>query len=117
MDKIFVENLVVLGKHGVFEDEQRNEQEFLVDIVATMDTHKSADSDNVKDTVDYVSFVDSAREVIEGTSVYLVEKLAALIAKRILKDERIKEVSVSIRKPSVLSSGVPGVTIIRTQKG
>ncbi len=115
MDTIFIEDLTVIGKHGVMEHEWSEEQRFLVDISINFDTRASGVSDNLKESVDYVRLCKIAQKVIQGRSVYLVEKLASLIADEILEDKRIQKVTISIRKPSVLPSGVPGVTIVREQ--
>lgn len=115
MDKIFVEDLVVIGKHGVMEHEWSHDQKFLVDIIAEFDASKGAKTDKLADTLDYVHLCDIARSTIEGTSVYLIERLATSIARQILEDKRVSEVRVTIRKPTVLPSGVPGVTITRKQ--
>ncbi|MDP1690058.1 MAG: dihydroneopterin aldolase [bacterium] len=113
MDTVFVENLEVIGTHGVHEHERKFEQKFLIDIKATFDANAAAKSDKLEDTLDYVSFCRIARETIDSAPVYLIEKLALTIANRILEDTRITSVSVTIRKPSVLASGVPGITIER----
>lgn len=113
MDTVFVRSLSLKGKHGVEETERHTEQEFLIDIEADFVSGPSAASDALSDTIDYVHFVDIAREVVETNSFYLIEKLAHTIAERILEDERIPRVEVTIRKPSVLKSGVPGITIER----
>lgn len=115
MDTVFVENLEVIGTHGVLEHERKFEQKFLLDIRATFDASTAAASDKLGDTLDYVNFCRVARETIESAPVYLIEKLALTIINRILEDTRINSVSVTIRKPSVLASGVPGVTITRTR--
>lgn len=116
MDKIFVENLSVIGKHGVMGHEWSHEQRFLIDVIAHFDVSKSAKSDKLSDTLNYAHFCDIAHKTIEGESVYLIEKLATIITERILEDTRILKVEVTIRKPSVLPSGVPGVYIVREQK-
>src|SRR3989338_10196438 len=113
--KIFIERLVLKGKHGVSDREREVAQEFQIDISAEADTRASAESDEISDTVNYKDFAEIAREVIEGPSSHLIETLAHRIAKRILEDERIKAVSVTVRKPQVLPSGVPGVTMVRGQ--
>lgn len=113
MDTVFVENLEVIGTHGVLDHERKFEQKFLIDIKAEFDASIAAASDNLADTLDYVSFCRITRETIDSAPVYLIEKLALTIANRILKDARIGSVSVTIRKPSVLASGVPGITITR----
>ena len=113
--KIFIEKLVLKGKHGVSDREREVAQEFQIDISAEADTRASAESDEISDTVNYKDFAKIAREVIEGPSAHLIETLAHKIAERILEDERIKAVSVTVRKPQVLESGIPGVTIVRSR--
>ena len=108
-----MEDLEVIGTHGVHEHERKFEQKFLIDIKATFDASSAAASDKLEDTLDYGSFCRIARKIIESEPVYLIEKLALTIANRILEDMRINSVSVTIRKPSVLASGVPGITIER----
>ena|SRR3989338_4090926 len=115
MNRIFVEKLVVKGKHGVSDREREVTQEFHIDISAEADTRASAESDEISDTVNYKDLAKIAREVIEGPPSHLIETLAHKIAERILEDEKIKAVSVTIRKPQVLPSGVPGVTIVRAR--
>jgi len=115
MDTVFVENLGITGTHGVLEHERKFEQKFLLDIRATFDSSTAAASDKLADTLDYVHFCRIARETIESEPVYLIEKLALTIINRIFEDARINSVSVTIRKPSVLASGVPGVTITRSR--
>ena len=113
MDKIFVESLVLLGKHGVTDRERSTAQEFHVDISVEADTKLPAKTDEISDTVNYKDFAESAKQIIEGHSFHLIETLANKIAERILSDKRVQTVSVTIRKPNALTNGVPGVTIVR----
>jgi dihydroneopterin aldolase len=115
-DRVFIEGLHLAGMHGVLEHERQIEQEFVVDILAAYDAEKAAKSDKIIDAVDYVRFRDIARKVISGKHNYLIERIAGRIATEILKDARIGEVTVTIRKPAVLASGVPGVSITRCQR-
>ncbi len=114
MDTVFLNGLSIHGKHGVLPRERKVEQEFIIDITATIDTSTASISDNLADTVDYVLFRDIAEDVIQNESHYLIERVAARIASRILEDSRIQEVTVTIKKSAVLPNGVPGITIVRT---
>ena len=115
MSKIFIEKLILKGKHGVSERERATEQEFHVDISAEVDTELSAKTDDISDTVNYKDFAEIAKRVIYGRSHHLIETLAQRIADGILADKRVEKVSVTIRKTKVLPNGVPGVTIIRAR--
>ncbi|MEK7107180.1 MAG: dihydroneopterin aldolase, partial [Patescibacteria group bacterium] len=90
MDRIFIEKLVLAGKHGVSDSERARAQEFHIDISAETGTKTAGKTDDISDTVNYKDFVEIARQVVEGTSVHLVETLAQKIAERILEDSRIK---------------------------
>lgn len=115
MDQVFIEHLSLRGKHGVNERERSVEQEFLVDIVVDIDTASAQESDAIEDTVNYSSFREIAKEMVERNSFFLIEKLAGSIADAVLADERIKRVSVTVRKPAAYPDTVPGVTIVRTR--
>ncbi len=112
-DRICIEGLRLLGIHGVHEKEREAKQEFIVDISAVFDTRKAAASDDLKDTLDYGYFRAVAGRIVEGPPCNLIERLAHMIAKEILKDQRIHEVSVTVRKPRA-DGVIAGVAITRT---
>ncbi len=116
MDYIHIENLSFNGKHGVYDQERRVEQEFAVSIRLAVDTTKAATSDALEDTINYSEVKAIAERKIKGESCYLIEKLAASIAEDILVDVRIHSAEVTIKKVAVWTNGIPGVTVLRSQK-
>jgi dihydroneopterin aldolase len=115
MDTIFIRDLKIRGKHGVYERERAEGQEFVLDISFEFDTKKAAESGDLKDTVDYGPIRKAAKSVVEGESVYLLEKLADKVAQKILEDARISSVTVSIRKTEMYDDCTPGIRITRTR--
>jgi dihydroneopterin aldolase len=115
MDKIFINNLATRGKHGVSDEERAKEQEFVVDIEIMFNTRAAAKSDALDDTVDYNFFRNSAREVVQGRSFKLLERLADAIAQKVLEDARIKSTIISVRKTEMYPDCTPGVTIERSR--
>ena len=113
MDHIHIDNLLFRAKHGAYAKERRIEQEFSVEVTLGVETPLAGKSDKLKDTIDYQKVKNIIQEVIEGSSRYLIEKLAEEIAVRVLKDKRIKNIELTIRKPEVWDNGTPGITIIR----
>lgn len=114
-DNVFINNLTLRGIHGVYEYEWKEPQEFVIDISITTDLSKSAKSDDLADTVDWQPLYKIAKEVIEGPRISLIEKIADTIATRILANDKIKSVTVTVRKSEILDDGVPGVSITRTR--
>ena len=86
------------GRHGVRPAERERPQEFKVDIELDCDLSEPGKSDGIEDTVDYRQVRSIAKEVIEGESQKLLERLAALIADRVLLLQRVAGVSVQISK-------------------
>lgn len=116
MDNVFVEKLVLAGKHGVGDDERATEQEFFIDISAEVDTRTVSATDDIEDTANYKDFVKIAREIVEGPPCRLIETLAHKIAERILENHRVKLIRITIRKPKAIFPCMAGVTVVRAQR-
>ena len=115
MDRIFIRDLVIRGKHGVLDVEHTRDQEFIVDISIDFDTRKAAESDVLDDTINYDFFRSIAQDVVQGTSFRLIERLADAVAQKILENKRIDRVSVTIRKTEMYDDCTPGVTVNRSR--
>lgn len=98
MDRILLEGMSFRGRHGVRPEEREQPQEFKVDIEVDCDLSEPGKSDRIKDTIDYRQLRAIAKDVIEGESQKLLERLAALIADRVLQLQNVSGVSVRISK-------------------
>ena len=78
MDSINITGLSATGFHGVFPEERRNGQLFVVDV--ELGVQLETRSDEISDTVDYVGIADLIRAEIEGEPCRLIETLAGRIA-------------------------------------
>lgn len=116
MDYIHLNNLKIRGRHGVYEEERRVEQEFELQLrLGVGDTSVAAKSHDLKDAVDYVPIKHEIEKIITGKSYFLIETLAELIAQKVLEDKRIQTLELTITKPEVWDHAVPGITIFRQQ--
>lgn len=98
-DRIELRGLTVRGRHGVFEHERRDGQEFVVDITAWLDLDRAGASDDLADTVDYGELAKRAADIVGGPPRNLIEAVAADIADDLMRDERIHAAEVTIHKP------------------
>ena len=98
MDCIEVRGLRVEAVHGVLEQEQVRPQPFEVDLDLYLDLSPAADSDDLDRTADYGAAVDAATAVLGGPPRRLLESLAEAIARRVLDDGHVREVTVVLRK-------------------
>ena len=98
-DRLSVLGLEARGHHGVLEHERRDGQVFKVDLTLGLDTRPAADSDRLRDTVDYGTLSTRVKEAIEHDPVDLIETLAQRIAGLCLEDERVAWTTVTVHKP------------------
>jgi dihydroneopterin aldolase len=99
-DRITLTGLRVFGRHGVFDHEKRDGQEFVVDIVVWLDLAGAAASDDLKQTLHYGELAQLAADIVAGEPYDLIEAVAGKIADEVLQDERLTAVEVTVHKPS-----------------
>ena len=87
MGKIYLKNIRLYAFHGCMDEEEKIGSDYVVNLVINADLTLSSQSDNLKDTVDYVSLHGIVKEEMSIRSK-LLEKVADRILKRILKDHR-----------------------------
>lgn len=100
-DRIVLTGLRVFGRHGVFEHERVNGQEFVVDVTVWMNLGAAAASDDLADTLHYGVLAHRVADIVGGEPCQLIETVAARVADDVLAfDPRPRAVDVTIHKPS-----------------
>ena len=99
-DTITLTGLRVFGRHGVYDFEREQGQDFVVDVVLELDLRPAAASDDVADTVHYGELADALVAIVAGEPVNLIETLAGRLADACLGDPRVRGAVVTVHKPS-----------------
>jgi len=99
-DQLALRGIAGFGRHGVFDEERRNGQAFVVDVRCTLNLATAAAGDDLLETVDYGELARSVVADIEGEPVNLIETLAERIASTCLRAGRVEAVEVTVHKPS-----------------
>lgn len=118
-DRITLTGLAVFGRHGVFDFEREQGQQFVVDVTVWMDLTPAATSDDVADTVHYGELATYAAQVIAGPPRDLIETVAAEIADGVMTRWPVLAVEVTVHKPTApipLEFADVAVTIRRSLK-
>jgi dihydroneopterin aldolase len=98
-DEITLTGLRVFGRHGVYDEERRVGQDFVVDVTLRLDTRRAAATDDVADTVHYGELAEQIAAIVGGEPVDLLETLAARIADQVLTADLVDSVRVTVHKP------------------
>lgn len=100
MDKIYINNLEFIGFHGVFPEEKKLGQKFLVSLELTVDTREAGKTGDLAKSVHYGLVAQDVEKLFLEKSIDLIETCAENIAEMVLKKyELVKEVKVIVKKP------------------
>jgi dihydroneopterin aldolase/2-amino-4-hydroxy-6-hydroxymethyldihydropteridine diphosphokinase len=116
MDRIEIRGLRVRGRHGVFDTERRDGQDFLIDAVLGVDIRPAAATDDLSRTVDYGELSDRLAAIVAGEPVRLIETLAERLAQACLAEPAVRDVQITVHKPHApikIPFGDVSVTISR----
>ncbi len=107
-----LENMSFYGFHGCFEEEQKIGTNFRVDLEFEADTFKAEKSDNINDTVNYLSVYQTIKKVFEVPS-HLLEHVARRICETLLEEyPAIKYSKIKITKQNPpLGGKLEGVSV------
>jgi len=98
-DLITIEGIKAFGYHGVFPEERREGQTFIVDVEIHMSLGHAVQSDDVAHTVDYGVVSSRVAEIIQGEPANLVETVCDRILTMVLSLERVEAARVTVHKP------------------
>jgi dihydroneopterin aldolase len=98
-DVIELRGLRVRGRHGVYDVERAEGQDFLIDVTLELDLAPAAATDDVADTVHYGELAERLVAVVAGEPVNLIETLADRLAAVCLEDARVGAATVTVHKP------------------
>lgn len=100
MDKIHVNRMAFYGYHGVFPEENRLGQRFLVDLTVELELKQAGETDDLEASVNYGELYETCKQVVEGKPYKLVESVAEKIAAAILQQfSRVITCRVKVIKP------------------
>ena len=116
-DVIRIEGIEAFGYHGVFPQEKREGQTFLVDVDIETSFDDAIAHDDVAYTVDYGVVAERVAEIIQGEPADLIETVCDRIVTMVLSLERVKATRVTIHKPQApISVPFAGVSVSRRRE-
>lgn len=114
MDKILIKDLQARCILGIKEDERREKQDVIINLILYTDLRKPGKTDRIEDAVDYKLVKKRVLSIVEDSQFYLVEALAERITEVCLENSAIQQVQVCVEKPAALRfARSVGVEILR----
>ena len=104
--KIRLNDMIFYGYHGVYKEERKLGQRFVVNCHLETDNSLDDKVKHLKDTVDYTKVFDIIKHTLETQQFELLEICARTIVDSILDNfEKVINVKITIKKPSVPING------------
>ena len=102
LDRLEVKDLLLRCIIGINEDERKNKQDVLINLVLFTDIRDAAAGDDISATANYRTVTKQVIEHVESSQYLLVETMAERVAEICLRDPHVQKVQVSIEKPGAL---------------
>jgi dihydroneopterin aldolase len=100
MDQILISGIDCVAAIGVTPEERTMKQRLSIDVEIATDIRAAAQSDSLKDALDYSRVAGRVMEICRSRDFHLIETVAQLIADRILEEFPAKQVRILVRKIS-----------------
>lgn len=116
-DRMQLHRIELFGRHGVFEEERRLGQRWIVDLDLQIDLRTAGVSDQLEHSINYAEIYNTVKQIVEEESYQLVEALTERIAAVLLAQYAlIAEATVRVTKPNPpFDIHFQGVTIEMTR--
>jgi dihydroneopterin aldolase/2-amino-4-hydroxy-6-hydroxymethyldihydropteridine diphosphokinase len=115
-DRILIKDLLLRTIIGINDEERRNRQDVLINIILHADTRGAGALDDITHAVNYRTVTKRVIALVEGSEFFLVEKMAAEIAAICLDEPGVERATIRVEKPGALRfARSVGVEIERTR--
>lgn len=99
-DELHIKDLIVFANHGVFPEETKLGQKFVLDMVLYIDAYSPALTDDLEQSVNYGEVCHFTAEFFQKNTYKLIETAAEMTANAILREfPLLKGISIEVKKP------------------
>ncbi|SHI18616.1 dihydroneopterin aldolase / 2-amino-4-hydroxy-6-hydroxymethyldihydropteridine diphosphokinase [Butyrivibrio fibrisolvens DSM 3071] len=110
-DKISIKGLEVFANHGVYPEENKLGQKFVVNATLYVDTRKAGLSDDLDLSVNYGTVCHQITEFLTANTYKLIERAAEELSRHLLiQNPLVQEIDIEIEKPGA-PIGLPLETV------
>ena len=117
LDRLVISDLLLRCIVGINPEERTHKQDIVINLALYADLSRSAQSDAIEDTVNYKTIKNEVVAMVESSSYFLVERLAARIAEICLSVPLVEAAWVRVEKPGALRfARSVGVELLRRRR-
>ncbi len=99
---IRIRNLRLSGIVGILPHERTTPQPIVINAEFTCSNLAAAETDEIRDAIDYAILCEDFGSIVETTQHHLLETLAKDVLDRVMADERVTSAKISVAKPDAI---------------
>ena len=113
-DTIFIQGLEISCIIGTLPRERLTKQKVVIDLEFPVSVRKAARRDDLKDAINYKKIAERATGFVSKSRFFLIETLAEHLAHTLLREFKLKSLTLRIYKPDAIPNAKSvGVEIFR----
>jgi dihydroneopterin aldolase len=113
-DKIFIQGLQISCIIGTLPRERKKKQTLVLDLEFPAAVRKAAQRDDLRDALNYQKIAERATKFVSKSRFYLIETLAERLAQTLLREFKLKSLTLRVSKPGAIANAkCVGVEILR----
>jgi len=101
-DKIFIQELEIPCIIGTLLRERKKKQKIVIDLEFSAPVRKAAKRDDLRDALNYQKIAGRATNFVSRSRFYLIETLAERLAEILLREFKLKSLTLRISKPKAI---------------
>ncbi len=101
-DKIFIQGLKISCVIGTLPQERKKKQEIVVDLEFPAPIRRAAKRDDLRDALNYQRIAESVSKFVSKSRFHLIETLAERLAQALLREFKLKNITLRISKPNAV---------------
>jgi len=115
-DVIYINELKLESRVGVYEWEQKIKQPLHIDLVVLLDLQPAGIADDLSASVDYATIAEEIQTIALAKHYKLIEHLAETLCKHLLANQKIQQVTITVHKPyAIPHASKVGVRLTRSK--
>ncbi len=103
-DKVLIRQLEVDAIIGIHDWEKQQTQPIFLDMDLSFDCRQAAQSDDIKDALDYFEVCQQVTEFVAASRYELIETLAEQVAALVLKQFECNKIKLTLFKPEAIAN-------------
>ncbi len=116
-DKIFIRELKIPCLIGIFDWERKKKQIVSINLEFPAPILKASRTDKIRDAVDYKKIAKRTIDFVSTSKFYLIEALIENLAQTLLKEFKLKEITLQVEKPGAIRGAkTVGIRVTRKSK-